>query len=100
VTFTGETAAGWQEAALAVPVAVTANTEYVASYHTSTGHYAYSQPYFGSGVDRPPLHAPANGVGGVNGMYRYGSASGFPIDTWQATNYWVDVVFTPNASQP
>ena len=29
-----------------------------------------------------------------NGVYRYGS-TGFPQDSWNATNYWVDVVFTP-----
>ena len=32
VTFTGETASGWQEATLSTPVAVTANTTYIVSY--------------------------------------------------------------------
>ena len=32
VTFTGETATGWQQANFATPVAVTAGTTYVASY--------------------------------------------------------------------
>ena len=36
-TFSGETASGWQELDFSSPVAVTAGTTYVASYHTSTG---------------------------------------------------------------
>ena len=38
-TFAGETASGWQEVALSSPVAITANTTYVASYHSSAGYY-------------------------------------------------------------
>ncbi|HUR03009.1 MAG TPA: hypothetical protein VM347_10755 [Nonomuraea sp.] len=26
-------------------------------------------------------------------MYRYGATNGFPVKTFQASNYWVDVVF-------
>ena len=37
VTFTGETATGWQQASFATPVAVTANTTYVASYYARSG---------------------------------------------------------------
>ena len=35
-----------------------------------------------------------DGVSGGNGVYDYGSVSTFPNSTFQATNYWVDVVFT------
>ena len=38
-TFSGETASGWQQVTFSSPVAVTANTTYVASYHTNTGQY-------------------------------------------------------------
>ena len=27
-------------------------------------------------------------------MYRYGATNGFPSKSYQASNYWVDVVFT------
>ena len=37
-TFTNETASGWQRVTFASPVPITANTTYVASYHTSSGH--------------------------------------------------------------
>ncbi|HEY5752810.1 MAG TPA: DUF4082 domain-containing protein [Chthoniobacterales bacterium] len=97
VTFTGETASGWQQANFNTPVAVAANTVYIASYHTNTGHYSINSNYFSaSGVDNTPLHAPSAGESGGNGVYRYGSNSGFPNQTWNATNYWVDVVFRPN----
>ena len=40
-----------------------------------------------------PLHALQDGVSGGDGVYRYGTASGFPSSTFNSTNYWVDVVF-------
>ena len=52
-------------------MAITANTVYVASYHTNVGHYSHDMNYFAStGVDSPPLHALADGVSGANGVYR------------------------------
>jgi hypothetical protein len=95
-TFSGETASGWQQVNFSTPVAITANTVYVASYHTNVGHYSDDQNYFASnGVDNPPLHAPANWVSGFNGVYAYGSTSSFPTQGWNSSNYWVDVVFQP-----
>ena len=93
-TFSGETASGWQQVSFATPVAITANTVYVASYHCTIGHYCYDANYFASkGVDNPPLHALANGVSGGNSVYAYGASSAFPNSTWNAANYWVDLVF-------
>ena len=95
-TFTGETASGWQQVNFSTPVAISANTVYVASYHTNVGHDSENEYYFASqGVDSPPLHALADGVSGVNGVYRYGSTSRFPNLGWRSTNFWVDVVFRP-----
>jgi hypothetical protein len=94
VTFTNETASGWQQATLPSPVAITANTTYVASYHTNVGGYAGDGAYFtAAGVNNPPLQALANGVDGGNGVYQYGSG-GFPNQTYNAANYWIDVVFS------
>ena len=96
VTFTGESASGWQQAALSSPVALAANTLYVVSYHCNAGHYSASGNYFASaGADSGPLHAPSSAVAGGNGVYRYGASAVFPNQTYLATNYWVDVVFTP-----
>jgi hypothetical protein len=94
VTFAGETASGWQQATLATPVAVTANTVYVASYHTTVGRYSVNTGYFNSAYSNQPLSAPATANGG-NGVYRYGTSGTFPNETYQGSNYWVDVVFTP-----
>jgi hypothetical protein len=90
--FTTETPTGWQEVTFPTPVAIAAQTVYVASYHTASGHYSVTRNYFTSaGVDVPPLHAPASATS-VNGVFRYG-ASGFPTSSYVDTNYWVDVVF-------
>jgi len=96
VTFAGETATGWQQATFTRPVAITAGTTYVVSYYAPVGRYAADAGFFAtSGVDRPPLHALTDGQDGTNGVYRYGTGSGFPNLSWQSSNYWVDVVFTP-----
>jgi hypothetical protein len=94
VTFSNETASGWQQALFSTPVSITAGTIYVASYFAPNGHYAGDGGYFASaGVDSGLLHAPADGVSGGQGVYRYGSASAFPNNTFDSENYWVDVVF-------
>ncbi len=94
-TFTGETDSGWQQVNFATPVAITANSVYVASYHTNVGHYADDKGYFtATGIDNPPLHALQDGARGPNGVYLYGPG-GFPTNTYWSSNYWVDVVFTP-----
>ena len=95
VTFSGETSSGWQQALFSSPVAVTANTTYVASYHAPNGHYSDDLGYFVSaGIDNSPLHALADGTDGSDGVYSYGSTSSFPSNGYQSSNYWVDVVFT------
>src|SRR6476659_7347435 len=94
VTFSGESATGWQQANFATPVAISANTTYVVSYYAPVGRYAADANALATqGVDNAPLHALANGVDGANGVYRYGAGGGFPVNTYQSTNYWVDVVF-------
>ena len=101
-TFTAESPSGWQEMLFDAPVAIAANTTYVVSYHTNVGHYSASGAYFSTlGIDRSPLHAPPTGAVGGNGVFVYG-ASGFPTQTFNATNYWVDVVFdsTPDTVAP
>jgi len=71
-------------------VAVTAGTTYVASYHTDTGHYALTSNGLSSAVTNGPLTALASG-----GVYAYGSGNAFPSLTFNASNYWVDVVYSP-----
>ena len=96
-TFVNETASGWQQVNFNPPVPIAANTTYIASYHTNVGHYAGDNWFFSAaGVDNGAIHLLRDGVDGGSGVYRYGGASAFPSQTYNATNYWVDVVFTPN----
>jgi hypothetical protein len=92
-TYTAETSSGWQQANFASPVAIKANTIYVASYFAPNGHYSADTNYFQrQGVDNAPLHALSN-KSSQNGVYRYSSSGGFPSNSKQSTNYWVDVTF-------
>ncbi len=94
VTFTNETASGWQQANFATPIAIAANTTYIVSYYAPNGHYSYNGNFFTSaGVDNTPLHALQSGVDSLNGIYQYASASAFPTQNWNDSNYWVDVAF-------
>ena len=100
-TFTGESASGWQEVDFASPVVIAANTVYVASYYAPVGGYAVSGAYFaGSGIDSGPLHALSNTEGNGNGVYIYATGGGFPTGSFNATNYWVDVVYTSGVNNP
>ena len=96
VQFTNETASGWQQVSFPTPIAVNAGVTYVASYHANGGRYSDDTGYFIQGVDRGPLHAPANTAQSPNGVYRYGTGPIFPNTGFQASNYWVDVVFVPS----
>ena len=51
-------------------------------------------------MDNPPLHALTDGVLGGNGVYAYGVSSAFPDQTYNAANYWVDVVFQAGPTPP
>src|SRR6185369_2670586 len=61
VTFSNETASGWQQASFSSPVSISSGTTYVISYYASVGHYSADSAYFAStGVDNAPLHALVN----------------------------------------
>lgn len=95
-TFSGESASGWQTVTFASPVAIAASTTYVASYLAPAGHYSVTGAGLASGVDNPPLHAVSNAQN-ANGLYLYGPVSAFPTNTFNAGNYWVDVLFAPSS---
>jgi hypothetical protein len=105
VTFAGESAQGWQSAQFDAPVAIEAGTTYVISYSAPNGHYSATRGYFypppapgprgGAIVDSPPLHAqrtgPGAGAATTNGVFSENPGF-FPAQSFNATNYWVDVV--------
>ena len=84
VTFTGETASGWQQAALPRALTVSAGSTYTVSYTTS-GHSAADAGYFAPGPYQTPYLKALRGV--------YKSGSGFPTLTSNTTNYYADVRF-------
>ncbi len=92
-TFSAETASGWQEVTFAQSVPISANTTYVASYHTNSGPVARTTGYFQSfGAANAPLKTTTGG-----GVYQFG-ASSFPNQTYDNSNFWVDVVFGDEAA--
>ncbi|MFM2145843.1 MAG: hypothetical protein RL732_679, partial [Bacteroidota bacterium] len=93
VTFTGETASGWQQANFATPVLISKNTTYIIAYHCTAGNYHEYVNYFQTAAVSAPLTGLADGTDGSNGLYIYSNTPAFPTSTYSKTNYWVDVVF-------
>ena len=105
-TFTNESTSGWQQVNFTQPVSLNKDTTYIASYFAPKGHYSadsayfYTTPELGPAptittVDSPPMHALRNSNGVVNGVFATSSTSTFPTSSVDATNYYVDPVFTP-----
>jgi hypothetical protein len=86
---------GWQTVAFDSPVAITANTLYVAAYSSQSG-YASDAGYFAArGRYAAPLRALPGG-----GVYSYGPPGVFPDQAAAGANYWIDVLFEPGQSHP
>jgi cell division septation protein DedD len=88
-SFTNESQTGWQQVSFSKPVAIKANTTYVASYFAPSAHYPYTHNFFSKSHTVGALTA-------SNGLYKYGG--GFPTQGYLATNYWVDVLFVSQSS--
>jgi hypothetical protein len=83
---------------LAQPVTISANTTYVASYQTN-GEYVATTNFFTNALTSGQLTAPSSAsVSGGNGVYAFGGSNAagvFPTNTFNAANYYADVVFRP-----
>jgi hypothetical protein len=91
--FTNETASGWQSVSLASNVTIQANTTYIVSYSTN-GRYSATGNFFANEVTNGGnLHALSSALSGGNGVYPYGTAGLFPTNSYNNTNYYVDVAF-------
>jgi hypothetical protein len=91
----------WEQINFASPISIAANTTYVAAYYASNGDYADDTGTSGgltNGASNGPLIAPASSQVGGNGVYTYSRS--FPNQTWQDSNYYVDVSFTPSTPTP
>jgi N,N-dimethylformamidase beta subunit-like, C-terminal/Domain of unknown function (DUF4082)/Bacterial Ig-like domain/Bacterial Ig domain len=87
-TVTNESTSGWQQASFDAPVAIAANTTYIASYTAPTGRYSHAAGGLDSPIVRSPLRSVSNG-----GRYTYGT--GAPLSASSA-NYFVDPVYEPS----
>ena len=90
VVFSGESASGWQQQALATPrpLAIAANTEYMVTVNTANAYYVTTDGGLNSQITNGDLKT----VVGSNG--RYGLVGTYPTDSWENSNYFRDVVFT------
>lgn len=94
VTFSSETASGWQVANFASPVSLTAGKSYVVSYHTNVGRYVSTENHRGASISPSFLTVPSTNAG----VYAYGASSNFPKQSWRSSQYWVDVTFKPTSA--
>ncbi|RUM22864.1 DUF4082 domain-containing protein [Rhizobium phaseoli] len=97
-TFINETASGWQTVSFTQPINVSAGTIYVASYH-SNGFYSATANYFVTDYSNGVLTAPSSTTSGGNGLYAYGTSSLFPTASYNASNYWIDVLYQQGGGQ-
>jgi hypothetical protein len=95
--FTSETSVGWQEVVLDSPIAISSGSNFTVSVYSSNYYYP-NQPF---------RSMTAGPVTIANGVYRYGSSSGFPNGIYGGANggiganYGVDFVFsTGDATAP
>jgi hypothetical protein len=98
-TITSPTAGSTVQSGHSVTIAGTvtdAGGGAVGGVEVSVDARATWHPATGREKSNPPLQALADGVSGGNGVYGYG-VGGFPTQTYNASNYWVDVVFTTSA---
>jgi hypothetical protein len=93
-TFTNETASGWQTVMLPTPIQIQAGTTYVASYHTGR-NYSATSDFFGSSLTNGHLTGLSAALSGGNGAYAYGNSGVFPTNSFNKSNYYVDVLFQP-----
>jgi len=86
-TFSGETLSGWQQQALATPVAVQANATYVVSVNFQS-NYPFTSNGLAASIVNGDISSVADGNNGV-----FGAPATFPAGSYQSSNYFRDIVF-------
>jgi hypothetical protein len=92
VTFSNETASGWQQQPLPAAVPIQANTTYVVSANIGS-RYPFTSGGLASSIVNGDLSSVADGNNGV-----FGKAGVFPTQSFNNSNYFRDVVFVPDAA--
>ena len=98
---TPESASGWQTHMLDTPLAIAAYTPNMSVVFHPQPHYPKTPHYFDSRVTHGVLY----GYGAIespigNGCYHYGSSLGTPIQSFDATSYFVDFLFDDGITPP
>jgi Domain of unknown function (DUF4082)/Glycosyl hydrolases family 16 len=88
VTFSNETASGWQQQALTTPLSIAASTTYVVSVNTGNTYYVATN----NGLSSQVVNGNLSSVVGNNGVY--GATGTFPTNSWQSSNYFRDITFS------
>ena len=94
VTYTNETASGWQVQQLTTPITLKAGNSYIVAYHAPNGNYAYTSGYFTGTTTVGPVTIDS----ATNGRYDYGTAGTFPNSSFNGANYFVDLLFSLSLS--
>jgi hypothetical protein len=94
VTFSGETASGWQTMNLATPLAISAGVEYTVSVNTGNRYYVDTV----SGMASQITNGPLSSIVGSNGVY--GPVGSRPTSSWSDSNYFRDIVFVADTVAP
>ena len=93
-TYISETASGWQVLSTGgTPVAIDSGVLYLVAFYAPDGRYARTLAYFDGDVINGAITGPASASVGGNGVYNYGGTMIFPDQTFNSTNYWVDIYF-------
>jgi len=82
---------GWRTVALTEPIALQAGESYVVSYHAPRGRYPVTENDLDQARTQNGFTLPADA-----GVYSYG-ASRFPRETYNGSNYLVDIRFEPSS---
>jgi hypothetical protein len=90
--FTNETGSGWQNASLASPLSISAYTVYVVSANSNMAYVATTNG-LASSLSNGPISTLADGANGV-----YSAPGAFPTQSYQSSNYFRDIVFTPGTT--
>ena len=103
--FMNETASGWQQQSLTPSLTIQANTTYIVSVNIGAYYVATnSGPFFpilktDAGLFFPVVNGALTSLAdGNNGVF--GSPGQFPTQSFEFSNYFRDVVFTPTPGVP
>ena len=93
VNFSDTKQIGWVRANFGAPIPVRKNGVYTVSYSAPNGRYASDQFELGSG-----RQISTGDLTGLQGVYSYDGS--LPTTEWNASNYYVDVLFQKSSDLP